>query len=93
MYVDPTTRQTFEFANQRTCENNRKNVIALDRDTDQYYVLSPQRITFLYSLNPLRFKLLLAPTHLLLKTQVFLCKWNSNILGIVFTSLNILIIL
>ena len=44
MYVDPITRQTFEYANQIPCENNPQNVISLDPDTDQYYVLTPQPI-------------------------------------------------
>ena len=35
MYVDPITRQTFEYANQIPCENNPQNVISLDPDTDQ----------------------------------------------------------
>ena len=38
MYVDPITRQTFEYANQIPCENNPQNVISLDPDTDQYYI-------------------------------------------------------
>ena len=44
MYVDPITHQTFEYANQIPCENNPQNVISLDPDTDQYYVLTPQPI-------------------------------------------------
>ena len=44
MYVDPITRQTFEYANQIPCENNPQNVISLDPDPDQYYVLTPQPI-------------------------------------------------
>ena len=35
-------RQTFEYANQIPCENNPQNVISLDPDTDQFYVLTPQ---------------------------------------------------
>ena len=35
IYVDPITRQTFEYANQIPCENNPQNVISLDPDTDQ----------------------------------------------------------
>ena len=30
MYVDPITRQSFEYANQIPCENNPQNVISLD---------------------------------------------------------------
>ena len=44
MYVDPITRQAFEYANQIPCENNPQNVISLDPDADQYYVLTPQPI-------------------------------------------------
>ena len=44
MYVDPFTRQTFEIANQIPCEKNPQNVLSLDTDIDQYYVLTPQPI-------------------------------------------------
>ena len=44
MYVDPITRQTFNYAKQIPCENISQTVIALDPDTDQYYVLTPQHI-------------------------------------------------
>ena len=44
MYVDPITRQTFEYANQIPCENKAQNVISLDPDTNQYYVLTLQPI-------------------------------------------------
>ena len=55
MYVDPITRQTFNYANHIPCENNQQNVIALDPDTDQKYVVTPQPIkkTLLYYLNQL----------------------------------------
>ena len=42
MYIDPITRQTFEYANQIPCENNRQNVISLDPETDQKYVSTRQ---------------------------------------------------
>ena len=44
MYVDTITRQTFIHANQIQCENIPQNVIALDSDTDQYYVKTPHSI-------------------------------------------------
>ena len=44
MYMDPISRQTFEYANQTTCENNTQNVFALETDTYQNYVLNPQPI-------------------------------------------------
>ena len=42
MYVDPITRQTFEYASQIPFENNPQNDIALGTDTTQNYVLSPE---------------------------------------------------
>ena len=42
MYVDPITRQTFEYANEIPCENNQQSVIALDPDINKYYILTPQ---------------------------------------------------
>ena len=43
MYVDPTTRQTFNYATQIECGNNPQNIIELDPDTDDrdFYVLTP----------------------------------------------------
>ena len=40
LYVDPINRQTFEYANQKQCENNPRKVTAVDTDTDQYYALT-----------------------------------------------------
>ena len=42
MYADPVVRQTFVCANQIPCESFPQSVIALDPDTDQYYVLTPK---------------------------------------------------
>ena len=44
MYVDPFTRQTFEHAKQIRRENNPQSVIALDPDTDQFSVLTPEAL-------------------------------------------------
>ena len=44
MYVDPITRQIFEYANKNPCENNPQIVFSLDPDTDHYHVLNPQPI-------------------------------------------------
>ena len=44
MFVNPITCQTFEHANLKLCENNFQNGIALDPDTNQYYVLTPESI-------------------------------------------------
>ena len=62
MYVDTITCQTFAYANQFPCENNPQIVIALDPDTDQYYVLIPQpdKKDHPYFLKLLKPKLLIA---------------------------------
>ena len=46
MYVDPITRQTFDYATPITCENNPKNIIELDPDSDDqdFYILGPEPI-------------------------------------------------
>ena len=43
MYVDPTTRQTFNYATPIDCGNNPQNIIELDPDLDggDFYVLTP----------------------------------------------------
>ena len=43
MYVDPITRQTFNYATPIKCGNNPQNSIELDPDTDggDFYVLTP----------------------------------------------------
>ena len=42
MYVDPTTRQTFNYATPIECGNNPQNIIELDPDSDDFYVLTPE---------------------------------------------------
>ena len=46
MYVDPISRQTFHYATPITCENNPKNIIELDPDSDDqdFYILDPEPI-------------------------------------------------
>ena len=43
MYVDPITRQTFNYATPIECGNNPQNIIELDPDADDgdFYVLKP----------------------------------------------------
>ena len=41
-FVDPITRQTFDYATPIPCENNPQIPIALDPDTDDYYYLTPR---------------------------------------------------
>ena len=46
MYVDPITRQTYDYATTITCDNNPKNIIELDPDSDDqdFYFLRPEPI-------------------------------------------------
>ena len=46
MYVDPITRQTYNYATPITCDNNPNNIIELDPDSDDqdFYILSPEPI-------------------------------------------------
>ena len=46
MYVDPKTRQTYDYATPIACDNNPRNIFELDPDSDdQYlYVLAPKPI-------------------------------------------------
>ena len=46
MYVDPITRQTYDYATPITCDNNPKNIIELDPDSDDqdFYILGPEPI-------------------------------------------------
>ena len=43
-YIDPITRQNFKYLTPVTCDNNHQNVIALDLDTDEYYVLTSKPV-------------------------------------------------
>ena len=46
MYVDPITRQTYDYATPITCDNNPRNIIELDPDSDDqdFYTLGPEPI-------------------------------------------------
>ena len=46
MCVDPITRQTYDYATPKTCENNPRNNIELDPDSDdqEFYILGPEPI-------------------------------------------------
>ena len=41
MYIDPRTRQNFNYASLVSCENNPQNVIVIDLDTNDQSVLTP----------------------------------------------------
>ena len=46
MYVNPTTRQTYDNATSIPCDNNPRNIVELDPDTDDqyFYILHPEPI-------------------------------------------------
>ena len=46
MYVDPIIIQTYDYATPITCNNNPRNIIELDPDSDDqdFYILEPERI-------------------------------------------------
>ena len=46
MYVDPITRQTYDYATPIPCDNNPRNIKELDPDTDDqdFYILRPEPI-------------------------------------------------
>ena len=45
-YVDPITRLTYDYATPITCDNNPRNIIELDPDSDDqdFYILGPEPI-------------------------------------------------
>ena len=45
MYVDTITRQTYDYATPIACDNNPRNNIELDPDSDDqdFYILGPER--------------------------------------------------
>ena len=46
MYVDPITRQTYDYATPSTCDNNPGNIIEIDLESDDqdFYTLGPEPI-------------------------------------------------
>ena len=46
IYVDPTTRQTYDYATPIACDNNPRNIIELDPGSDDqdFYILGPEPI-------------------------------------------------
>ena len=46
MYVDPITRQTYDYAIRFACDNTPRNIIELDPDSDdqEFYILGHEPI-------------------------------------------------
>ena len=95
MYVGPITRQTFVYANQVPCENNPLNVISLDPDTDQYYVLTSQPIEKGPPLHfePTQIQTDISPNTFTAQYADISSQKNSNIFGTVYYLPNTPIIL
>ena len=44
MYLDPISKQTFKYSTPISCDNIPQNVMALNLDTDEHYVLTPKAV-------------------------------------------------
>ena len=44
MHIDPILRQTFNQATPISCNKSPQNVIALDLDTDEHFLLTPEPV-------------------------------------------------
>ena len=44
MYVDLVKRYTFDYATPTSCKNNPQNVITLDPDIDEHYLLTAKAV-------------------------------------------------
>ena len=44
LYVDPNTRQTYDYASPNPCDNNPRSIIEMDPDSDAqvFYTLCPE---------------------------------------------------
>ena len=75
MYVDPITRQTYDYATPITCDNNPRNIIELDLDSDDqdFNILGTESIKRKHPLmfHLLKLKLQYALTPLQLKMLVY----------------------
>ena len=96
MYVDPNTRQTYDYATPITCDKNPRNIIELDPDSDDqdFYILGPEPIKRKPPLmfTPSQLKLQYVLILLQLKMLVYILKQNLTNFGAVVYFLNILIL-
>ena len=96
MYVDPITRQTYDYATPITCDNNPRNIIELDPDSDDqdFYILGPEPIKrkppLMFTLHKLKLQNVL--TLLQLKMLVYIPMQNLTTFGIVFYFPNVRIL-
>ena len=93
MYVDPITRQTYDYATPITCDNNPCNIIELDLDSDDqdFYILGPEPIKrkppLMFTPSQIKITILLQR-----KMMVYFQMQNLINFGTVFYFLNFLIL-
>ena len=96
MYVDPITRQTYDYATPITSDNNPGNIIELDADSDDqdFYILGPEPIKRKPPLlfTPSQIKTTIRPTRLQPKMLVYILMLNLINFGTEFYFPNILIL-
>ena len=95
MYVDPITRQTYDYATPITCDNNPRNIIELDPDSDDqdFYILGPEPIKRKPPLmfTPSQIKTTIRPnTFTAQDAGIYIQMQNLINFGTVFYFLNIL---
>ena len=94
MYVDPVTRQTYDYATPITCDNIPRNIIELDPDSEDqdFYILGPEP-------NKRKPPLMFTPSHIktTIRPNTFTAQdagiySNANLIkyGTAFCFLNIL---
>ena len=97
MYVDPNTRQTYDYATPTTCDNNPNNINELDPDSDDqdFYIFSPEpnkrKPPLMFTSSQI--KLQYDHIHLQLNMLVYTLMQNKINFGIEFYFLNTLTLL
>ena len=80
MYVDPITRQTYNYATPIPCDNNPRNIIELDlilmTKIFIFFAQNLQKENLLLCLHLIKSKLNYTQIHLQLKTLVFIQMQN-----------------
>ena len=94
MYVDPITRQTYDYATPILCDNNPRNIIELDPDTDDqdFYILHPEPIKRKPPLmfTPDQFKTTIRPNTFTAQVAGIYSNAELDQFGIIFFFQNIL---
>ena len=96
MYVDPITRQTYDYATPITCDNIPRSISELDPDSDEqvFYILGPEPIKRKHPLmfTPSQIRTTIRPNTFTAKMLVSFLMLNLIISGTEFYFLNTLIL-